>query len=155
MILFGNELFRDPIYDLKIKAQKRSPFSKMEENERAKELYGMGFFAPEKAQESLMALDMMDFEGIDKIKDQVRQGQTLMNLVQQYSQIIAQLTGVPLEDETSAGPAPDGAPAPSGGSGIDAEAKKAQTPMTAYGQRLAKRSTPSLENVNPRTEPRS
>lgn len=150
----GNELFRDPIYDLKIKAQKRSPFSKMEENERAKELYSLGFFAPEKAQESLMALDMMDFEGIDKIKDQVRQGQTLLNLVQQYSQLVSQLTGVPMDEDPSApAPAPQGSPSPSGGRGIDATAKQAQTPMTAYGQRLAKRSTPSLDNVNSRTEP--
>ena len=68
----GNALYREPVFDLKIKAQKRNPFSKMEENERAKELYSMGFFAPEKAQESLMALDMMDFEGKDFVLRAIR-----------------------------------------------------------------------------------
>ncbi|MEG2000835.1 MAG: hypothetical protein RR053_05535, partial [Evtepia sp.] len=37
-------LFRRPIFDIKIKAQKKNPFSRMEQNERAKELYGIGFF---------------------------------------------------------------------------------------------------------------
>ena len=64
----GLPLFRKPIFDLKIKAQKKNPFSRMEQNERAKELYGLGFFNPERAQEALGALEMMEFEGIDKVK---------------------------------------------------------------------------------------
>ena len=148
----GNELYREPIYDLKVKAQKRNPFSKMEENERAKELYSMSFFAPEKAQESLIALDMMDFEGVDKIKEQVRQGQTLMNLVEQYSQIVAQLTGQPVDGGGGMAAPGGGSPAPTGS--MAAEAVDAKKPMTSYGQRLAKRSTPSLERTNPNTLPR-
>ena len=35
----GEQLFREPIFDLKISAQRKNPFSRMEENERAKELY--------------------------------------------------------------------------------------------------------------------
>ena len=34
----GNEMYRRPVFDLKIKAQKKNPFSRMEQNERAKEL---------------------------------------------------------------------------------------------------------------------
>jgi ribosomal protein S16 len=55
-------LYRRPIFDLKIKAHKKNPFSRMEQNETAKELYKMGFFNPERAQEALMCLDMMEFE---------------------------------------------------------------------------------------------
>ena len=65
----GEVLYRVPVFDLKIKAQKRNPFSRMEENERAKELYSLGFFSPDRAQEALVALEMMDFEGIDKVRE--------------------------------------------------------------------------------------
>lgn len=87
----GNEMFRRPVFDIKIKAQKRNAFSRMEQNERAKELYGMGFFNPERAQEAMGALEMMDFEGIDKVKEQVQQGQTLLNTVQQMGQQMDQM----------------------------------------------------------------
>lgn len=81
----GNNMYRTPIFDLKIKAVKRNPFSRMEENERAKDLYAMGFFNPDRATESLIALEMMDFEGIDKVREKVAQGQTLLNIINQLS----------------------------------------------------------------------
>ena len=39
----GQTLYRRPVFDIKIKAQRSNPFSRMEQNERAKELYGLGF----------------------------------------------------------------------------------------------------------------
>lgn len=97
----GTKLYRKPIFDYKMKAMKRNPFSRMEENERAKELYGLGFFDPNRAQEALIALDMMDFEGVETIKEKVAQGQTLLNQLNQANQQIqmmqmqmAQLGGV-------------------------------------------------------------
>ena len=82
----GAPLFRRPIFDIKIKAQKQNPFSKMEQNENAKELYRLGFFAPEKAQEASIAIDAMNFEGIDEIREKILQGQTLFNICQQLMQ---------------------------------------------------------------------
>ncbi|MEG2679403.1 MAG: hypothetical protein RR949_05630, partial [Oscillospiraceae bacterium] len=87
-------LYRKPVFDIKIKAQKRNPFSRMEQNERAKELYGLGFFNPERAQEAMGALEMMEFEGIDKVREQVQQGQTLLNICQQMSQQLDQMAMV-------------------------------------------------------------
>lgn len=142
----GQALIRRPVFDLKIKAQKRNPFSRMEENERALNLYSAGFFNPERAQEALGCLEMMDFEGIDKVKEFVSQGQTLMNLVNQYSQIVAQMTGV-APDGSPMGPAatPQAQGVPMAGPQLTDSVMKAQTPMTSYGQRLAKRSAPSVE----------
>lgn len=142
----GNPMYRRPVFDLKIKAQKKNPFSRMEQNERAKELYAMGFFAPENAQASLIALDMMDFEGIQTVKEKVMQGQTLLNMVMQMSQQIAALTGVLMpQEETQAGGGTNAAEGGGGGgSGLASGIMEAQTPMTGYGQALAKRSTPSL-----------
>ena len=60
---YGMESARKPVFDLKIKSQKSSPFSRIAQNETAKELYGMGIFQPANADQALMVLDMMDFEG--------------------------------------------------------------------------------------------
>lgn len=154
----GTTLFRKPIFDLKIKAQKKNPFSRMEENERAKELYGMGFFNPERAQEALNALEMMDFEGIEKVKEQVNQGQTLANVVKQLQQQLqmmqaqmAAMTGVNLPGRQQAAPAPrpSGQRPPAreemtGSRGLSERVMDARTPMTSYGQRLAERSKPDM-----------
>lgn len=142
----GNPMFRRPVFDLKIKAQKKNPFSRMEQNERAKELYAMGFFAPENAQASLIALDMMDFEGIQTVKEKVMQGQTLLNMVMQMSQQLAAITGVLMpQEETQAVGGTNAAESGGGnGNGLASGIMEAQTPMTGYGQALAKRSTPSV-----------
>lgn len=142
----GNPMYRRPVFDLKIKAQKKNPFSRMEQNERAKELYAMGFFAPENAQASLIALDMMDFEGIQTVKEKVMQGQTLLNMVMQMSQQLSAITGVLMpQEETQAGGGTNTAESGGGGgNGLASGIMEAQTPMTGYGQALAKRSTPSV-----------
>ena len=151
-------VYRRPIFDVKIKAQKKNPFSRMEQNERAKELYGLGFFNPERAQEALGALEMMEFEGIDKVREQVQQGQTLLNICQQMSQQMDQMAlllqaltgkdmGVGAEPQGSGnsqgGSRPAGRSA-GGGSGLASAVTQAQTPMTDYGTRLAARSTPNM-----------
>ena len=142
----GNPMFRRPVFDLKIKAHKKNPFSRMEQNERAKELYAMGFFAPENAQASLIALDMMDFEGIQTVKEKVMQGQTLLNMVMQMSQQLSAITGVlmPQEETQSGGGTNTAESGGGGGSRLASGIMEAQTPMTGYGQALAKRSTPSV-----------
>ena len=142
----GNPMYRRPVFDLKIKAQKKNPFSRMEQNERAKELYAMGFFAPENAQASLIALDMMDFEGIQTVKEKVMQGQTLLNMVMQMSQQLSAITGVlmPQEEAQSGGGTNAAESVGGGGDGLASGIMEAQTPMTGYGQALAKRSTPSV-----------
>lgn len=70
----GETLYRAPVFDLKIKAQKRSPFSRMELNELARSLYALGFFDPARAPEALAALEMMDFEGVEAVRERVRRG---------------------------------------------------------------------------------
>lgn len=154
----GEETYRVPIFDLKIKAQKKNPFSRMEENERAKELYAMGFFAPERAQEALIALEMMDFEGKDKIIEQVQQGQTLLNLLNQAMSTMAMMAGQPpmgAPEEGAEEPAPEQKQAQTqggGGTGITNRATagvmESRAPKLPYAQRLAKRSTPDMNTGN-------
>lgn len=149
----GQTLFRKPIFDIKIKAQKKNPFSRMEQNERAKELFSMGFFNPEMAQQAMGALDMMEFEGIDKVREKVMEGQTLLNIVQQMNQqmtqmamIIQSITGQDMGIGVQPNGGQPGAPAPKSGgkTPVTDAAMQAQTPMTGYGQRLAARSKPDM-----------
>lgn len=154
------QMVREPIFDIKIKAQKTSPFSRMEQNQRASELYQMGFFNPDRAQEALNCLDMMDFEGIEKVKDKVRQGQTLLNLIQQMNaqmqqmaMVIQQLTGgrpaMPQQGQPQTARAQgqkQSQPVPGGKNNVDrAVSNAARTGMSNYQQKLAARSNPSLD----------
>lgn len=149
----GNELFRRPVFDIKVKAQKKNPFSRAEQNERAKELYQLGFFSPDRAQESMIALDMMDFEGIDKIKSQVNEGATLYNVVQQMNEqlqkamtVIAQLTGAGMAEGANAAYEGGGTSGQgrSASGGIEKKSADAQSAQTPYMQQLAARSKPDM-----------
>lgn len=96
---------RKPIFDVVIKPQKRSAYSKLSQNELAKEMYNMGFFNPQNAEAALAAIDMMDFDGKQKVRDTVEKGQTLMMQIQEMqqrmakmSEIIERVTGTKLAD---------------------------------------------------------
>lgn len=147
---------RKPVFDVIVKPQKRSPYSKMAQNELAKELYQLGFFNPQLAEQSLAALELMDFDGMEKVRDRVQQGQTLMNMMAQMQQqmqkmgmIIYGLTGQDViglgEQEGGAQPAvPQGEVSGKSMGSAVTDASKAS--MTSYGQRLAERARPSLED---------
>ena len=80
---------RKPIFDIRVTSQKSSPFSKVAQNELAKELYGAGFFNPQLTDQAAVALEMMDFEGKDMVMQKVTQNGTLMQLLQQLLPIAA------------------------------------------------------------------
>lgn len=149
----GQMMYRRPVFDIKIKAQKTSPFSRMEQNERAKELYSLGFFNPDRAQEALGALEMMDFEGIDKVKEQVQQGQTLINILNQMSQQLAMLTGAMPAAGGAGAPAEQAASSGGGGSTIDAEAKQAQTPQPGYTEKILQKTRMDMNNPSSAATP--
>lgn len=62
-VLPGTEpLYRTPLFDIEITAEKASPYSRMAQNEMALQFYGNGFFDPERAEQALACLEMMDFD---------------------------------------------------------------------------------------------
>ena len=73
---------RLPVFDVQVVAQKSSPFSTVVQNERAKELYSAGFFRPDMADQALMCLEMMSFEGIDEVKQRISRNSALTRLQQ-------------------------------------------------------------------------
>jgi hypothetical protein len=99
----GEFMYRHPVFDLKIKAQKKNPFSKEAQNQLAIQLFQMGMFNPQMADAALAALALMDFEGIDEARERVAQGQTLFSQVQQLQEQLMQLQamvqgGVPAQN---------------------------------------------------------
>ncbi len=82
---------REPIFDIVVSAEKKSTFSRLSQNETAKECYQLGFFAPRNADAALAALEMMDFEGIEKVRQRVRQNGTLAQRLEQLQSQLVQL----------------------------------------------------------------
>ena len=137
------QAYRKPVFDIIIKPQKRSPYSKMAQNELAKELYGMGFFNPELATQSLSALEIMDFDGKEKVKERVQEGQTLQNMLNQCMQELAMLKAMIGVNAPNGVSQPMPNQAPSGMGKAVADSQKAG--MTDYGARLAARAKPNMD----------
>lgn len=83
--------YKSSIFDIKTSAEKQSPFSRAAQNETAKEMYGLGMFNPEMAEQSLVCLDMMEFEGKDQVKENVQNNSAMMQRFQQMTMLIMQL----------------------------------------------------------------
>lgn len=65
--------YRVPEFDITVSAEKRSPYSKLSQNELALQLYGAGFFKPENYQQALLCLDMMDFDRKEIVMNKIAQ----------------------------------------------------------------------------------
>ncbi len=71
---FGmDSVFREPVFDVKVKAHKQNTFSRAAQNNDALNFYSMGFFSPEKAVESLACMELIDIENKEKIKSIIRE----------------------------------------------------------------------------------
>lgn len=149
---------RVPVFDVVVKPQKRSPYSKMAQNELAKEMYQLGFFNPQLAEQTMTALELMDFDGEEKVKERVQQGATLMNQMAQMQQmmnkmgmIIYQLTGNDVLGLAEGSGAPGATLGHTGTSDKksmgSAQTDAAKATMTSYGQRLAENAKPNMDAV--------
>ncbi len=118
----------EPVFDITVSAARKSTFSRLSQNETAKECYQMGLFAPANADAALAVLDMMDFEGIEKVRERVQQNGTLyqqlqqaMEQLQKLSAIIDMQNGTNMSD--AAGAAAQAAGSAGGGSGGSTDEK--------------------------------
>ena len=90
--LAGVELgMRLPVFDIKVRPQKASTYTKMSQNELAIQFYNLGFFNPQQADQTLMCLDMMDFDGKDNIRQKVNEMSTMYRENIQLKQLILSL----------------------------------------------------------------
>lgn len=68
---YDEVIVRKPSFDIKVNAEKASPFSKISQNELALQLYSAGMFNPENRVQALFAINMMDFEGKSALLSQL------------------------------------------------------------------------------------
>ena len=147
----------EPVFDITVSAAKKSTFNRLSQNETAKECYQLGFFAPANADAALAALDMMDFEGIEKVRERVQQNGTLyqqlqqaMEQVQKMAGLLDQMTGSNMS--AAAGAAAQAAGASGGGSGGTSEGLSATNGLGAQvgsgGNSFATQAAKRAMNVN-------
>jgi hypothetical protein len=90
-VVTGETYNRVPQFDIEVSAQKSSPYNKMNQNELALQFYQYGFFAPQNADATLAALDMMDFDHKEDVMSKVKENGTLYDILMQMQQQMAQL----------------------------------------------------------------
>jgi hypothetical protein len=89
---FGVDMgYRVPAFDLDIRAQRENAYTRASQNELAIQLFQLGVFNPQMADQSAMLLDMMDFKGKEELLQKVRQMGTMAMALQQIADIAAQL----------------------------------------------------------------
>lgn len=85
---FGEDMgFRLPVFDIKVSAQKKSAYTKMSQNELALQFYQLGFFSPDAVDQTMLCLEMMDFDGKDSMMQRVAQQGTMRDKLGQYMQL--------------------------------------------------------------------
>ena len=85
---FGQDMgFRLPVFDIKVSAQKKNVYTKVSQNELALQFFQHGFFNPQMTDQTLLCLEMMDFDGKDGIMQKVAQMGTIYQKLMQYMQL--------------------------------------------------------------------
>lgn len=89
---FGQDMgYRLPVFDIKVSAQKKSTYTKMSQNEMALQFFQLGFFSPQMTDQTLMCLDIMDFDGKDQLMQKIARQGTMFEKLTQYMQLALML----------------------------------------------------------------
>ena len=92
---FGQDMgFRLPVFDIKVSAQKKNVYTKVAQNELALQFFQMGFFNPQMVDQSLMCLEIMDFDDKDIIMQKISQMGTMYQKLTQYMQLALELASM-------------------------------------------------------------
>ena len=70
----GDGMYRLPVFDIRVVPQKRSAYTKMANNDLALQLFSLGFFRADMADQALRCLTVMDFDGRDELRRVIEQG---------------------------------------------------------------------------------
>ena len=147
-----HQAVRRPVFDVIVKAQKSNPYSQLAQNETAKELYQLGVFQPDNADQALALLDMMEFEGKSQVEDRVQQNGTMLQKLMQMQQTLEKMTlvlkqqGIDLTAMASGMEQDVQQENQKKGSGMGAKAKHTQlAERTPYAQRLAQNARADVE----------
>ena len=89
---FGQDMgFHLPVFDIKVSAQKQTIYNKTMQNELSLQFFGLGFFQPQMADQALMCLDLMDFDGKEAVMQKIAENGTVHDKLMHYMQIALSL----------------------------------------------------------------
>ena len=101
--------YRVPEFDLEIGAERESPYRTAEANQLALQLFQMGFFRDDLADQALRCLELMEFKNKDQLarvisggQTQVRQIAALRQQLLQLAQVVDEAKGTHLAESLSA-----------------------------------------------------
>lgn len=93
----GGEIgYRKPEFDIKVYPQKRTAYNKVANNEMAIQFFQLGFFNPQLADQAMLCVEMMDFEGKEDILRKIARNAQVFQMCAFYIQqcfMMAQQTG--------------------------------------------------------------
>ena len=99
---FGVDMgYRLPAFDIDVRAQRETAYTKAAQNELAIQLFQLGVFNPQLADQTVMLLDMMDFKGKEELQQKIQQMGTMAMALQQIAGIASQMA-LQLGDQQSA-----------------------------------------------------
>ena len=91
-MLEGQDMvFRLPEFDIEVTIEKSNSYKKMERNDLAVQLFGLGVFNPQNTDQSLGLLQSMDFDGREDIMELVARNGTMFQQLINYQQIALSL----------------------------------------------------------------
>lgn len=137
--------WRLPVFDIDVRAAKQTAYSRMSQNELALQFFNIGMFNPQIAEQALVAMKMMSFEGKEDVIRDIQNNSLLMQQMQQLQQLAyalavqvgdgelaqqlaAQMGGAP---PMGGGAMGGGAPAEGGGEAPNLDGSKEESAVTA------------------------
>ena len=85
---------RMPVFDVRVSASKKATYSRMAQNELAIQLFGLGIFNPQNSDQALALLEIMDFDGKEKVIQKVKDNGTMYDRMMQMQQQMVQMAAV-------------------------------------------------------------
>ena len=95
--------FTQPVFDIKVEVQKKNAYTRTSQNELALQLYQLGVFNPMMAQQSMMLLDMMDFDGKDALMQKLQMSMMQQMMAPMMPQPVAGGDPAKIEDPARTG----------------------------------------------------
>ncbi len=75
---------KDPEFDFAVRTYKSNPYSRAAQNQDAVNFYNMGFFNPQNDIQSLAALNMLEFEGKEKVIETIQKNGQMQRILTEY-----------------------------------------------------------------------
>ena len=85
------EGFRKPVFDIDVRSERETAYTKLSQNELAIQFMQMGVFNPQMTDQVLMMMDMMDFRGKQELIGKIEQNGTMAQALMQMGQIAMSL----------------------------------------------------------------